>query len=250
MKSTSKKESKQSPQCICWAAEQGGSWPRYSLTVGFPSPPKALLPTAVRPLNDAGRLKGSANQHKQLKLPDAASSPTAPLGHPTASQLCPAVLEQRPPTAQHSTAQQGSEGLGHKTCGLVPGHTLGIVYQKNSLLKKIKMLKYTWYFNWNLQTPPVLLPLISFHGLPQEMSLASQTIINSGNCAPNTFRLCLLNQSQGINKMSCYTDMSRWPEHSVIPLVFIANTTQETSMDWKTREQFFQLMHTDNRKII
>lgn len=36
-------------------------WPNIELgvTVGFPSPPKALLPTAVRPLNDAGRLKGS-----------------------------------------------------------------------------------------------------------------------------------------------------------------------------------------------
>lgn len=38
----------------------------YSLTVGLPSPPKALLPTAVRPLKEAGRLKGSANQWKQL----------------------------------------------------------------------------------------------------------------------------------------------------------------------------------------
>lgn len=35
---------------------------RYSLTEGFPSPPKALPPTAARPVNVDGRLKGSANK--------------------------------------------------------------------------------------------------------------------------------------------------------------------------------------------
>lgn len=35
---------------------------RYSLTEGFPSPPKALPPTAARPVNVDGRLKGSVNE--------------------------------------------------------------------------------------------------------------------------------------------------------------------------------------------
>lgn len=41
----------------------------YSLTVGFPSPPKALLPTAVRPLKEAGRLKGSAKPTQTAEAP-------------------------------------------------------------------------------------------------------------------------------------------------------------------------------------
>lgn len=35
---------------------------RYSLTEGFPSPPKALPPTAARPVNVDGRLKGSVSK--------------------------------------------------------------------------------------------------------------------------------------------------------------------------------------------
>lgn len=71
---------------------------------------------------------------------------------------------------------------------------------------------------------------IQFHALCQEMSLASKTIINSGNCAPITFRPCLLNHSQDINKMSCYTGVSCWPEHLVFLLIFVANTIWKTGL--------------------
>lgn len=71
---------------------------RYSLTEGFPSPPKALPPTAARPVNVDGRLKGSVNEMekeervvrdmsvKNTGVPGAGNTTDSPTG------LCKRIL--------------------------------------------------------------------------------------------------------------------------------------------------------------
>jgi hypothetical protein len=47
---------------------------RYSLTEGFPRPPKALPPTAAKPVKVDGRLKGSAETWGRRKRSGSSAS--------------------------------------------------------------------------------------------------------------------------------------------------------------------------------
>lgn len=66
---------------------------------------------------------------------------------------------------------------------------------------------------------------------------------------------CLLNHSQDKNKTSCYTDMSCWPEHFSMLLIFIANTIWKTRMYYEKYCNlllffFSYLMYTEYRYVV
>lgn len=171
--------------------KQGG----YSLTVGLPSPPKALLPTAVRPLKEAGRLKGSANQRKQL---------TGVLltvrRHYCVTQLCYARMKARSVSTNiilSASQQWWWEGGKYEPIFSPVQGVWDHLTRKTSTSKQNKMLHTAGRpaiqqkQRLHLKSANISI-FLSFHSLPtqfdcpQETTLSSKAISKSGNCACKT----------------------------------------------------------------
>lgn len=166
----------------------------YSLTVGLPSPPKALLPTAVRPLKEAGRLKGSANQWKQL---------TGVLvivrTHFCVIQLCYACMKAQSVSCPLASQQWWWEGGKYKPIFFPMAICMGSAYKKNFYFEEKQDVTAHTAGRTAIQqklrlhlTSANISIFLSFHSLPaqfhgpQETTLPSKAISRSGNCACKT----------------------------------------------------------------